>query len=91
LDLPPEASQQLEVEKVDLGGAEVPDGLEGETAAAVERAIDEAFVAGFRVAMYVAAGLALASAVVAAIMIEGKGSAVRSPQPGTTEGETAPA
>jgi hypothetical protein len=28
LDLPPEAQQQLEAEKVDLGGAEVPDGSE---------------------------------------------------------------
>src|SRR5918992_1001619 len=56
LDLPPQAQQQLDAEKVNLGGAEVPEGLDGETAAAVQRAIDEAFVAGFRTAMYVAAG-----------------------------------
>src|SRR5918997_683505 len=77
LDLPQGARQQLEAEKVDLGGAEVPEGLDGGTAAAVERAIDEAFVAGFRVAMFVAAGLALASAVAAGILIEGKGQAAR--------------
>jgi hypothetical protein len=91
LDLPREARQQLEAEKVDLAGAEVPEGLDGRTAAAVQRAIDEAFVAGYRVAMLIAAGLAIASAVVAGIMIEGKGRAVESREPGRAGGETAPA
>ena len=91
LDLPQGALQQLEAEKVDLGGAEAPEGLDSETAAAVERAVDEAFVAGFRVAMFVAAGLALASAVAAATMIEGKGQTVRSEGSGRNEGETVPA
>ena len=91
LNLPQGALQQLEAEKVDLGGAEAPEGLDSETAAAVESAVDEAFVAGFRVAMFVAAGLALASAVAAATMIEGKGRTVRSERSGRTEGETVPA
>ena len=91
LDLPPGALQQLEAEKVDLGGAEAPEGLDSEMAAAVERAVDEAFVAGFRVAMFVAAGLALASAVAAATMIEGKRQTVRSERSGRTEGDTVPA
>ncbi|HEX2183335.1 MAG TPA: MFS transporter [Rubrobacteraceae bacterium] len=91
LDLPQGARQQLEAEKVDLGGAEVPGGLEGGTASAVERTIDVAFVAAFRVAMYVAAGLALASAVVAGILIEGKGRAVKSGEPGRATDQTAPA
>ena len=91
LDLPPQAQQQLEEEKVNLGGAEVPEGLGGETSTAVERAIDEAFVAGFRTAMFVAAGLALMSAVAAAILIEGKGQALRPAEARRTESETAPA
>ncbi|HEU4847332.1 MAG TPA: MFS transporter, partial [Rubrobacteraceae bacterium] len=91
LDLPQEARQQLEAEKVDLAGAEVPEGLNGSTATAVQRAIDEAFVAGYRVAMLIAAGLAVVSAVVASIMIEGKGRAVESREPGSAGGETAPA
>jgi EmrB/QacA subfamily drug resistance transporter len=91
LDLPQGARQQLEAEKVDLAGAEVPDGLDGGTAAAVERAIDESFVAGYRVAMLIAAGLALASAVVAGIMIEGKGRAVESRETARAGSETAPA
>jgi EmrB/QacA subfamily drug resistance transporter len=91
LGLPQEARQQLEAEKVDLAGADVPEGLDGRTAAAVQRAIDEAFVAGYRVAMLIAAGLAVVSAVVAGIMIEGKGRAVESREPGRAGGETAPA
>jgi EmrB/QacA subfamily drug resistance transporter len=91
LDLPPEARQQLEAEKVDLGGAQVRGGLGRGTFQAVERAIDEAFVAGFRIAMFVAAGLALVSAVAAGILIEGKGRAVGSPEARRAEGETAPA
>jgi MFS family permease len=91
LDLPQAARQQLEAEKVDLGGAEVPQGLDGGTATAVERAVDEAFVTSFRIAMLVAAGLALASAVAAGILIEGKGQAVRSRETERVEGETVPA
>jgi hypothetical protein len=91
LDLPPEARQQLEVEKVDLGAAEVPEGLNGETASAVRTAIAESFVAGFRIAMFVAAGLALMSAVAAGLLIEGKGQAVRSEEARRAGGETAPA
>jgi hypothetical protein len=55
LDLSPQARQQLEAEKVDLGAAEVPEGVSGETAASVEGAVAESFVAGFRVAMVAAA------------------------------------
>jgi EmrB/QacA subfamily drug resistance transporter len=85
LDLSPQARQQLEAEKVDLGAAEVPEGVSGETAASVEGAVAESFVAGFRVAMVAAAILAVASAAASALIIEGKGSARR------TELETAPA
>jgi hypothetical protein len=79
------ARQQLESEKVNLGAAKVPQSVDGETAARVEGAVAESFVAGFRVAMVAAAVLALASAASSALIIEGKGSARR------TELETAPA
>jgi EmrB/QacA subfamily drug resistance transporter len=90
LDLSQGAHQQLEAQKVNLGAAQVPEGLGDETAA-VQRAIRESFVAGFRVAMFVAVGLALASAVAAGIMIEGKGQPVRSEEASRPEGKTAPA
>ena len=71
LDLTPEQRATLESEKLDLAGAEVPEGVRGETAAAVKRAVDEAF----RLAMFIAAGLAVPSALAAAVLIEGKGQA----------------
>jgi hypothetical protein len=91
LDLPPEASATLEEEKVYLAGAEVPEGVGEEEAAAIERAIDESFVAGFRMVMLIAAGLAIASAVAAAILIEGKGSPQKVAESKRTEAGTAPA
>ncbi len=72
LDLPPVAVQQLEAEKIQLGAAEAPDGLDAASVVAVERAIDEAFVSGYRLVMLVAAASALASAFSAALLIEGK-------------------
>src|SRR5829696_950045 len=75
VDLSPQARQQLEAEKVDLGAADVPEGVSSETAASVEGAVAESFVAGFRVAMVAAAILAVASAAASALIIEGKGGA----------------
>ena len=72
LDLPPEARQQLEEEKVKLGAAPVPESLDAASGGAVEQAIDEAFVSGYRTVMLVAAATAVASAISAALLIEGK-------------------
>jgi len=72
LELPDEARQQLEEEKVKLGAAQAPEDLDAALGATVERAIDEAFVSGYRVVMLVAAAAALASAISAAVLIEGK-------------------
>jgi hypothetical protein len=83
LDLSPQTRQQLEAEKVDLGAAQVPEGVSDETAADVKQAVAESFVAGFRVAMVAAAVLALASATASALIIEGKHSAPRT-EPGTS-------
>ena len=98
LDLTPEQRAALESEKVDLGGAEIPEGVESRTATSIERAVDESFVGAFRLAMYIAAALAIASALAAAILIEGKGSVARpeeavksSRKPGETRDASAPA
>ena len=87
LDLSPQVQKQLESEKEDLGGAESPSGVSGEKAAQIERAIDESFLAAFRLAMLIAAGLAVASAVAAAVIIEDKGRATLAER----VGQTAPA
>jgi hypothetical protein len=62
----------LEDEKLALGAARAPESLDAASQAAVERAIDEAFVSGYRVVMLVATASALASALGAALLIEGK-------------------
>ena len=77
LGLPSEARQQLEEEKIDLGAVEVPEGLDPELATTVERAVDEAFVVGYRAVMLVAAALAMASALSAALLIESKKNRAR--------------
>ena len=91
LDLSPQAQEQLEAEKGNLGGAQAPAQVSEGTAVEIERAIQESFLAGFRVAMFIAAGLAVASAVAAAVIIEGKGSTAPGEKAGRTEGETAAA
>jgi EmrB/QacA subfamily drug resistance transporter len=69
MDLPGGVRGELEAAKADLGAAKAPKGVDSETATRIERAIDESFVAGFRAAMVICAGLAFASALAAALMI----------------------
>jgi EmrB/QacA subfamily drug resistance transporter len=72
VNLPPEARQQLEGQKIQLGAAQAPEGLGAAQRAKVDLAIDEAFVSGYRVVMLVAVAAALASAISAALLLEGK-------------------
>ncbi len=71
IDLPPEAVQLLDAERIKLAAAQVPAGISAEQRAAVEVAIAESFVSGFRLIMLIAAGLALASSAFAVLMIGG--------------------
>ena len=91
LDLSPSQQAAMEREKPDLGAAEPPPSLGGQQAAEIENAVDEAFLSGFRLAMYVAACLALLSALAAALIIEGKGSPARTQEAGQADPEAAPA
>jgi EmrB/QacA subfamily drug resistance transporter len=86
LDLSPEARQQLEEEKVELGAAKAPEGLDAALKEPVERAIDEAFVSGYRAVMLVAAALALASAISAALLLEGKKPKIGAEEASVEEG-----
>jgi hypothetical protein len=72
LGLPAGARQQLEEEKTRLGSAKAPQGVDATTEAKVERAVEGAFVSGYRVVMLVAAGAALASSISAALFVRGK-------------------
>ena len=98
LDLSPAVVQQMDAQKADLGAAQAPRGVDAATQREINRAVDESFVAGFRSVMFIAAGLALASALVSALIIEGKPASperageTEKVDSGETEGEaTAPA
>ncbi len=62
IGLQPGPRRAIEDQRDQLAVAEPPAGLDAAAAADVERAIDEAYVAGFRVVMLAAAGMAVASA-----------------------------
>ncbi len=79
LSLPPDARQQLDVQRIKLVGASVPADLEEGLRHALQRAIAESFLGGFREVMVIGALLALASAVSAAMMIEARESPKRLP------------
>jgi EmrB/QacA subfamily drug resistance transporter len=72
LDLGLRGQTILEEARIQLAGTEIPAGVGSVVAATIERAIDESYVSSFRIAMYVAAGLALASALGAALTVPGK-------------------
>jgi hypothetical protein len=92
LDVSRQTQTAMEERKVNLGAAQPPEGVDNSTATAINEAVDESFVAGFRMAMYIAAGFALASALAAAIIIEGKGQERKVGEAeGEPSGEAAPA
>ena len=77
LELSPEAQQFLDEQRTRLAAAEVPPGVSKEVSAALQEAIASSFVDGFRVVMFIAAGLAIASAIIASFMIRTRKSPSR--------------
>lgn len=69
LVLSPTILRDLQANLINLGGLEVPSTLDAKTAAMIRGTIVQAFVFGFRLIMLLCAGLAVASAAVAAWMI----------------------
>jgi Major Facilitator Superfamily len=69
LQAPPEIRRALNAEVPKFAEAKVPAQIEGEQRRMLEKALDESFVRSFRVAMLVAAGVALASALCAGLII----------------------
>jgi MFS family permease len=65
--LPPEVRAQIDAQRPRLAAADTSDG-------ATRRAVEEAFVAGYRVVLWIAVSLAVASSVSAALLIDGKSS-----------------
>jgi EmrB/QacA subfamily drug resistance transporter len=81
LDLPPRAREAVAAQSLKLVALEVPRDLDAAARAAVQRAVAESFVDGFRLAMLIGAGLALLSAVAAAMMIDGAANRALPPEP----------
>jgi EmrB/QacA subfamily drug resistance transporter len=75
LHVSPSLHQAVESQKDRLVAINLPAGLSPATHAQMTHAIDDSFLAGFRVVMFCAAALALASAVIAGLMIPGKAPA----------------
>jgi MFS family permease len=71
VDLPAQTRAALEAQTSRLATITIPDELKGETKQAVERAVAESFVSGFRVVILIAAALALVSGLFAWLLIEG--------------------
>ena len=70
LGLPGDVQEEIVAQRADLGNVSAPEGLDAAQQDAVRRAVERAFVGGFRVIAYVTAGLAVASALVAWRTIE---------------------
>ena len=81
MNLPGEVRSEMEAAKAHLGAAEAPEGVDAETAAHIERAIEESFVAGFRTVMVICVGIALASALAAALLVDDRRMRVASREP----------
>lgn len=69
LHLPADLQQTILAQHGRLTGIEIPNSVQGATRVAIHRAIDESFLAGFRLAMLVGAGLAFGSALCALFFV----------------------
>ena len=68
----PQLLHLIDAQRFKLVGITIPAGVTGQHALLLKQAIKESFVAGFRAVMLTGAGLALASAFSALLLIEGK-------------------
>jgi EmrB/QacA subfamily drug resistance transporter len=72
LSIPPQVMKNLESNYIKLAALEIPSSLDSNTSAEIKGAVDDAFVYGFRLVMLICAGLSVASAAAAWLLIEGK-------------------
>ena len=72
LHLSPGLQHLIDAQHTKLAGITIPTNVNGEMQAALKRAIDESFVSSFRLVSLIGAALALASALSAWLLVEGK-------------------
>jgi EmrB/QacA subfamily drug resistance transporter len=70
--LDPEIAEAVRDQGSDLAAAQAPSGVDDDARAEIEGIIDRSFISAFRVVMWIAAGLALASAACAWVLINGR-------------------
>jgi len=70
IDLPLPAQQFFAQERIKLAGAAIPPGLNTEVSDRLKNAIALSFIDGYRLVMWIAVGLALASAIVSLLTIK---------------------
>ncbi len=70
LSLSPAVLEQLRANEIKLAGLRAPPGLSPGTGAMIDQSIKQSFVFGFRIVMWMCAGLSLASAAVSWLTIE---------------------
>jgi hypothetical protein len=73
LAVPAAIQQTVDEQRIKLAGIEVSDEIDEKLQTALEEAIADSFVDSFRLVMYIAAALALLSALVGWLMIERRG------------------
>jgi EmrB/QacA subfamily drug resistance transporter len=71
LQLPPSLLQYIQSNEIKLAGLDLPSGLDAGTSATIHQSISRAFIFGFRIEMLICAGMSVASAMVAWLMIPG--------------------
>jgi hypothetical protein len=73
IDLTPRTRQEVERQRVKLAAIEIPQEIDNRLREEIRQSIDRSFMAGFRVVMFVASGLAILSAATAKAMMESEG------------------
>jgi len=72
INMPQEARNALSAERVKLAAMQVPAGVNDDTKVAIEHAIDECFISGFRRLTLIGAALAFGSSLIALVMLRGR-------------------
>ena len=90
-NVPPAVARQVIAQRAKLAAIEPPAGAGADQRSAVRQAVETAFVSGFRRTMWIAAALALLSAISSWAMIGNRAepSALPRPAPGTRRGRVA--
>jgi EmrB/QacA subfamily drug resistance transporter len=69
LSVPPELLRQIQAQETRLAGLQLPGNMDANLRVTIQEAVRQAFVFGFRIVMVICAGLAMASAAVARMVI----------------------